>query len=90
VRGDGGLPTNAAAITGVVSVVNQTNAWALFVGPAPATKPTTSSLNFVKGDVISNGVTVVLSPAGALSLTYMSSTGNKTDAVLFVTGCFVK
>ena len=90
VRGDGGLPTNAAAITGVVSVVNQTNAWALFVGPAPATKPTTSSLNFVKGDVISNGVTVALSPAGALSLTYMSSTGNKTDAVLFVTGCFVK
>jgi hypothetical protein len=90
VRGHAGVPANAAGITGVVSVVNQTSSWALGVGRVPATKPTTSALNFLKGDFCSNGVTVALSSTGTLSLTYMSGAGNKTDVVLFVTGYFVK
>jgi hypothetical protein len=90
VRGHAGVPANAAGITGVVSVVNQTASWALGVGPVPATKPTTSALNFLKGDVCSNGVTVALSSTGTLSLTYMSGKGNTTNVVLFVTGYFVK
>jgi hypothetical protein len=73
-----------------VAVVNQTRPWALGVGPTPATKPTTSALNFVRGDVCSNGVTVALSSSGTLSLTYMSGAGHTTDVVLFVTGYFVK
>jgi hypothetical protein len=44
----------------------------------------------LKGDVCSNGVTVALNSTGALSLTYMSGAGNKTDVVLYVTGYFVK
>jgi hypothetical protein len=90
VRGHAGVPSNAAGIIGVVSVVNQTAPWALGVGPVPATKPTTSALNFLKGDVCSNGVTVALSSTGTLSLTYMSGAGSKTDAVLYVTGYFMK
>jgi hypothetical protein len=74
----------------VVSVVNQTAPWARGVGPVPATKPSTSALNFLKGDVCSNGVTVALSSTGSLSLTYMAGKGNKTDVVLFITGYFVK
>ena len=90
VRGHAGVPTTATGITGVVSVTNQTGPWALGVGPTPATKPTTSALNFLKGDVCSNGVTVALSSTGTLSLTYMAGAGNKTDVVLYVTGYFVK
>jgi hypothetical protein len=90
VRNSAGVPTAATAITGVVAVVNQTRPWALGVGPTPATKPTTSALNFVRGDVCSNGVTVALSSSGTLSLTYMSGAGHTTDVVLFVTGYFVK
>ena len=90
VRGHAGVPTTATGITGVVSVTGQTAPWALGVGPAPATKPTTSALNFLKGDVCSNGVTVALSSTGTLSLTYMAGAGNKTDVVRYVTGYFVK
>jgi hypothetical protein len=89
-RGQGGLPTDAAAITGVVSVTGQTNGWALYLGPVAAAKPTTSALNFLKGDVISNGATVALSSTGALSLTYMSGSGARTNVLLYVTGYFVK
>jgi hypothetical protein len=90
VRGHAGVPTTAAGITGVVSVTGQTSSWALGVGPIPAPKPTTSALNFLKGDVCSNGVTVALSGTGTLSLTYMSGAGNTTNVVLYVNGYFVK
>jgi hypothetical protein len=90
VRGHAGVPTSAAGITGVVSVVNQTAPYALGVGPVAAAKPTTSALNFLKGDVCSNGLTVALSSTGTLSLTYMAGAGSKTDVVLYVTGYFVK
>jgi hypothetical protein len=90
VRGHAGVPATAAGITGVVSVTGQTSSWALGVGPIPAPKPTTSALNFLKGDVCSNGVTVALSGTGSLSLTYMSGAGNTTNVVLYVNGYFVK
>ena len=89
-RGHGGIPTGATALTGVVSVTNQTSSWALAVGPVATAKPTYSSLNFLKGDVSSNGLTVAMSSAGGLSLTYMSTAGNTTNVVLFVTGYFLK
>ena len=90
VRGHAGVPATATGITGVVAVVNQTAPWALFVGPSPVAKPTTSSLNFGKHDICSNGLTVALSSKGTLSVTYMSGKGWTTDVVLFVTGYFVK
>jgi hypothetical protein len=90
VRGHAGVPTSAAGITGVVSVVNQTAPYALGVGPVAAAKPTTSALNFLKGDVCSNGLTVALSSKGTLSATYMAAAGKTTDVVIFVTGYFVK
>jgi hypothetical protein len=88
-RGRGGVPTNATGITGVVSVFNQTNSWAVFVGPTQIAKPTTSALNFLKGDNCSNGLTVALSGTGTLGVTYMAGAGNTTNAVIFVTGYFV-
>ena len=93
--GRGGVPTNASGVTGIVSVVNQTNSWAVFVGPEPTPKPLTSALNFLKGDTCSNGFTIALSnglvtnPAGWLSVTYMAGAGNNTNVIVFITGYFV-
>jgi hypothetical protein len=89
VRGHAGVPSNATGITGIVSIYNQTNSWAVFVGPTAIVKPTTSAINFVKGDNCANGLTVALSPGGNLSATYMGGAGNTTNIVIIVTGYFV-
>jgi len=89
VSGLGGVPANATGVTGNVTVVNETNSWAVFVGPIPTANPPTSTINFLKGDIAANGVTVALSSSGTLSATYMSFSGNKTDLVFDVTGYFV-
>jgi hypothetical protein len=89
IRGRGRVPSSATGITGIVSVFNQTANWAVFVGPDPVAKPLVSSLNFVKGDNCSNGLTVALSATGQLNVTYMGPAGAKTDVVVVVTGYFV-
>jgi hypothetical protein len=89
VRGSGGVPDTATGITGIVAVYGQTSSWAVFVGPTPTAKPSTSAMNFLKGDNCSNGVTVALSPTGSLSVTFMSGAGNSTNAGIVVTGYFV-
>jgi hypothetical protein len=89
VRGRGGVPTDATGVTGNVTVVNQTSSWAVFLGPDPTPAPTTSTINFNKGDVKGNGLTVALSSGGNLSATYISNSGNTTDLVFDATGYFV-
>jgi hypothetical protein len=83
------VPSGARAISGIVTVVNSTGGWAIFVGPGPIAKPPTSTLNFTRGQVRANGLTVALGTSGTLSPTYLSSSGNKTDLVLDVTGYYV-
>ena len=83
-----GIPPSAKAVTGNVTVTNSTNSWAVYVGPSPVAKPSTSTINFKKGQVLANNLTVALSPTGALSATYMSTKGNTTDLVFDVTGYY--
>jgi hypothetical protein len=88
VRGHGDVPDDATAVTGNVTVVNSTNSWAVYLGPTPVAKPSSSTLNFAKGQVQANNLTVALSATGTLSATYMSSAGNTTDLVFDVTGFY--
>jgi hypothetical protein len=90
VSGRGGIPKTAVAITGNLTVVDETGPWAIFLGPQPTASPTTSAINFVRGDVKANGVTVALPATGTLSATYMGPPGASTSLVLDVTGYFVK
>jgi hypothetical protein len=90
VAGRGGVPANAVGVTGNLTVTGQTGAGYLVVGPAPVSRPTTSTLNFPVGDNRANGVTVALGDGGTLSVTYASSAGRTTQAVFDVTGYFVK
>ena len=83
------IPAYATAVSGNVTVVNETYSWAVYVGPDPVVTPGSSTLNFNKGDIVANGLTVRLGSDGMLSATYMSFAGYTTDLVFDVTGYFV-
>ncbi len=89
VRGHGNVPSNATAITGNLTVTQQTSAGFLFAGPIAMNNPTSSTLNFPLGDDRANAVTVALSGTGTLSITYAAATSGPTAQVIFdVTGYF--
>ena len=84
----GVVPANATAVTGNLTVTNQTAKGFLFIGPVPTNAPGSSTLNFPVGDNRANAVTVGLGAGGTLSFTYAAHAGNKTDVVFDVTGYF--
>ena len=50
----------AAAVTGNLTVVDQTAGWALYLGPASQPWPTTSTINFAVAETRGNGLAVAL------------------------------
>jgi len=89
VTGHGGVPAGATAVTGNLTVTQQTSGGFLYIGPVAANNPTSSTLNFPLGDDRANAVTVALSGTGTLSVTYAASTLGPTAQVIFdVTGYF--
>lgn len=94
------IPSNAVAVTGSLTVVNDPNGGAVYLGPVPMAKPgevpTTSSIDLTPGQTVTNGVTVGLGSAGngipagrTLSATYVGPFGSTVDLILDVTGYFV-
>ncbi len=89
VTGHGGVPAGAIAVTGNLTVTQQTSGGFLSIGPVAQNNPTSSTLNFPLGDDRANAVTVALSGTGTLSVTYAASTLGPTAQVIFdVTGYF--
>ena len=86
--GHWGLPSGADAITGNLTVVGQTAAGYVAVTPVATANPPTSTINFPKGDVRANGITVPLSGSGSMGLVYMAGTSQRTHLVLDMTGYF--
>jgi hypothetical protein len=64
VAGRGGIPADATAVTGNLTVTQQTSSGFLTLSPIPDATPSTSSLNFPVGDTRANNVTVRLSAGG--------------------------
>jgi hypothetical protein len=89
VTGRGGVPANATAVTGNLTVTQQTSAGYLFIGPTASSSPTSSTLNFPKGDNRANGVTVKLSGTGKLAVVLKGSAGSTAHALFDVTGYFL-
>jgi hypothetical protein len=90
VTGHGGVPSNATAVTGNLTVTQQTSLGFLFIGPIAANNPTSSTLNFPLNDDRANAVTVALGSGGTLSITYAAPILGPTAHVIFdVTGYFV-
>jgi enamine deaminase RidA (YjgF/YER057c/UK114 family) len=89
VTGVGGVPAGAIAVTGNLTVTDQSASGYLYMGPTAMNVPTSSTLNFPINDNRANAVTVALSSTGSLSVTYVSATGAATTDVVFdVTGFF--
>jgi hypothetical protein len=89
VAGHGGVPAGATAVTGNLTVTQQSSLGFLYAGPVPMNNPTSSNLNFSLNDDRANAVTVALSAGGALSITYAAPVFGPTAHVLFdVTGYF--
>ncbi len=85
----GGVPYGATAVTGNLTVTQQSRQGFLFIGPSPQDYPTSSTLNFPTGDDRANAVTVALSASGTLSVTYAAPTlGPTAHAIFDVTGYF--
>ena len=89
VAGRGGVPSNATAVTGNLTVTAQTSRGYLFIGPNPSNDPTSSTLNFPVADDRANGVTVALGAGGTLSVTFVAPSAGPIAHVIFdVTGYF--
>jgi len=90
VTGRGGVPANATAVTGNLTVTAQTGRGYVYLGPDPVSSPASSTLNFPVGDDRANGVTVALGDGGILGITYVcASAGTSAHAIFDVTGYFV-
>ena len=91
VTGSGGVPDGAVAVTGNLTVTQQSSAGYLFIGPIATNNPTSSTLNFPVGDDRANAVTTALGLGGTLSATFVSATGGSatTHVIFDVTGYFM-
>ncbi len=87
ITGREGIPGNATAITANLTVVGQTNAGYVSLGPVAEVSPQTSTINFPVNDIRANGVTVKLSGTGTLSAVYKAAAGG-THLLLDITGYF--
>ena len=55
----------------------------------PTGNPSTSTMNFPRGDTRANGITTALGPGGNLSVIYVGGGATTSDIVFDVTGYFV-
>jgi hypothetical protein len=88
IDGHEGVPTGAEAITGNLTVTQQTKLGYASITPDPTSTPLTSTINFPVGDNRANGVTVPVNGSGSLSLVYKAGVGATTALLLDVTGYF--
>ncbi len=88
VTGRGGIPGDAVAVTGNLTVTGQTAGGYLSVTPTPTNGPTVSNLNFPVGVNRASLVTATLGPGGKLSIVYVSKPGKTAHVVFDVTGYF--
>ncbi|HET9344925.1 MAG TPA: hypothetical protein VFO05_04410 [Candidatus Limnocylindrales bacterium] len=84
-----GIPNNAVAITGNLTIVGQTQAGYATVTPNPSVNPPTASLNFPLKDNRGNNLTAPLGATGGVSIVYKAANGNTAHFVLDVTGYFL-
>ena len=84
------VPSNAVAVTGNLTIVNETTAGLVALGPTMTPTGAVTTINFAKGDIRANNVTVGLAPNGTLQAVFRSSTpGATTDVIFDVTGYFL-
>ena len=89
IAGRGGVPDDAVAITGNLTVTGQQQAGYGSLTVLPNANPSTSTINFPVGDTRANNVTSPLSASGGVSLVYKAGAGKTAHFLLDVTGYFL-
>jgi hypothetical protein len=90
VTGIGGVPAGATAVTGNLTVTEQSSRGAIYLGPVSNASPTIFTLDFPVGDNRANAVTMILGAGGKLFFTFVApSAGQRTQVVFDVTGYFM-
>jgi len=88
VGGRGGVPADAVAVTGNLTITNASREGYVALTPTPTASPSTSTLNFPAGDTRANGVSVALGPGGNLSATYGAAAGATVEIIFDVSGYY--
>lgn len=89
VAGPAGIPSDAVAITGNVTVARTSVRGYVTLSDTASANPTTSTLNLPARDTRANNVTMPLGANGTLSAVFISGTpGATADIILDVTGYF--
>jgi hypothetical protein len=85
--GHWGVPLDATAITGNLTVTQPTKNGLIAIKKAPG-DALTSTLNFPAGDTRANGVALPLNGGGGVLLLYGTAGGGTTHLILDITGYF--
>jgi hypothetical protein len=86
VIGQGGVPSGAVAVTGILTTTQATAKGYLTIGPVFTGTPTSSTLNFPVNDNRANNVAVALDADGMLTVVFVG--GGTTHAIFDLTGYF--
>ena len=89
VAGAFGIPANAVAVTGNVTIVGQTSGGYLSITPTPVLNPQSSTINFPLGDNRANNITTPLAGNGKLAAVYKAAAGRSTHLIVDITGYFL-
>ncbi len=89
VAGAFGIPAKAIAVTGNVTIANQTGGGYLSVTPTANVNPTSSTINFPLGDTRANNLTIPLTANGKLAGVYKAQAGKTTHLIVDITGYFL-
>jgi len=88
IRGNCGVPSDAAAVSLNVTIVNATTSSFLTLWPAGTARPTVSTINFSQTDPsLANGAIVALGPAGSPDLSVFNCCGS-VHVIIDITGYF--
>jgi subtilisin len=87
VAGAAGIPSDAVAVTGNLTVTSPTSTGYVSLGPSLPSHPKTSTINVTSGLTIANGVTAQLA-GGSLAAVFVGTTGSSTHLVFDVTGYY--
>jgi hypothetical protein len=88
VAGQGGVPADATAVTGVLRVVYPTKSGYVTISPLPDATPATATVHFVASQLVATGVTMGLAPDGSLAVVYKGAAGGSVRLVFEVTGYY--
>ncbi|MGW9073323.1 hypothetical protein ACWGQT_28255 [Streptomyces yangpuensis] len=88
ISGDGGIPTGVTAVVLNVTATNTTSGGHVTVWPAGSERPTTSNVNFAKGQTVPNLVIVPVDTNGFVNL--YNGGWESVDLIADITGYFTR